>query len=259
MSHTVFICHDYMLVEVLDQIQARLERGGIEVLRGPQTAPGKKLVYSKESYTELFGRAEVMMFSSRSICSREIMLAAPRLRGIVNPTIGLETVDLAAANELGIIVGHGATPENFLGMAEATVMLIHTEGRLGAHAARAHGRPGGPRADRARRGRAAFGIRREPRRLRSLRRAGPGAGGRQDDGPGHAAALKRHRGGARQHHPRIARDAGRARAGADEAVRVSREYLARRGDRRSGALPRIKGETHRGRRARQLRRRASAR
>jgi len=124
MSHTVFICHDYMLVEVLDQIQARLERSGIEVLRGPQTAPGKKLVYSKESYTELFGRAEVMMFSSRSICSREIMLAAPRLRGIVNPTIGLETVDLAAANELGIIVGHGATPENFLGMAEATVMLI---------------------------------------------------------------------------------------------------------------------------------------
>jgi len=124
MSHTVFICHDYMLVEVLDEIQARLEQSGIEVLRGPQTAPGKKLVYSKESYTELFGRAEVMMFSSRSICSREIMLAAPRLRGIVNPTIGLETVDLAAANELGIIVGHGATPENFLGMAEATVMLI---------------------------------------------------------------------------------------------------------------------------------------
>jgi phosphoglycerate dehydrogenase-like enzyme len=124
MIHTVFICHDYMLVEVLDEIQARLEQSGVEVLRGPQTAPGKKLVYSKGSYTELFGRAEVMMFSSRSICSREIMLAAPRLRGIVNPTIGLETVDLAAANELGIIVGHGATPENFLGMAEATVMLI---------------------------------------------------------------------------------------------------------------------------------------
>ena len=123
-QHTVFICHDYMLVEVLDEIESRLAQSGIEVLRGPQTAPGKKLVYSKGSYTELFGRAEVMMFSSRSICSREIMLAAPRLRGIVNPTIGLETVDLAAANELGIIVGHGATPENFLGMAEATVMLI---------------------------------------------------------------------------------------------------------------------------------------
>src|SRR5438445_670531 len=108
-----------MLVGVLDEIESRLVKLGIEVVRGPQTAPGKKLVYSKESHTELFGRAEVMMFSSRSICSREIMLAAPRLRGIVNPTIGLETVDLAAANELGIIVGHGATPENFLGMGEA--------------------------------------------------------------------------------------------------------------------------------------------
>jgi len=122
--HTVFICHDYMLVEVLDEIESRLAQSGIEVLRGPQTAPGKKLVYPKERHAELFGHTEVMMFSSRSICSREVMLAAPRLRGIVNPTIGLETVDLAAANELGVIVGHGATSENFLGMAEATVMLI---------------------------------------------------------------------------------------------------------------------------------------
>ncbi len=90
-----------MLVEVLDEIESRLVKLGIEVVRGPQTAPGKKLDYPKERHAELFGRAEVMMFSSRSICSREIMLAAPRLRGIVNPTIGLETVDLAAANELG--------------------------------------------------------------------------------------------------------------------------------------------------------------
>jgi len=123
-QHCVFICHDYMLVEVLDEIESRLARLGIEVVRGPQTSPGKKLVYPGERYGELFGRAEVMMFSSRSICSRELMLAAPRLRGIVNPTIGVETLDLAAANELGVIVGHGATPENFLGMAEATVMLI---------------------------------------------------------------------------------------------------------------------------------------
>jgi len=123
-QHSVFICHDYMLVEVLDEIASRLRRLGIEIVRGPRTSPGEKLIYPKERYAELFGRAQAMMFSSRSICSREVMLAAPRLRGIVNPTIGLETVDLEAANELGVIVGHGATPENFLGMAEATVMLI---------------------------------------------------------------------------------------------------------------------------------------
>lgn len=123
-SHTVFLCHDYMLVETSDEIARRLAALGIEVIRGPETTPGRKLVYPQERYGELFGRADVMMFSSRSICSREILLAAPRLRGIVNPTIGLETVDLEACRELGIIVGHGATPENFTGMAEATVMLM---------------------------------------------------------------------------------------------------------------------------------------
>lgn len=123
-QHSVFICQDYMLVEVLDEIASRLEQLGIEIVRGPHTTLGKKLIYPRERHGELFGRAEVMMFSSRSICSREVMLAAPRLRGIVNPTIGLETVDLEAANELSIIVGHGATSENFLGMAEATVMLM---------------------------------------------------------------------------------------------------------------------------------------
>jgi len=123
-SHTVFLCHDYMLVETFDEIARRLAALGIEVIRGPETTPGRKLVYPQKRYGALFGRADVMMFSSRSICSREILLAAPRLRGIVNPTIGLETVDLEACKELGIIVGHGATPENFTGMAEATVMLM---------------------------------------------------------------------------------------------------------------------------------------
>lgn len=123
-SNTVFLCHDYMLVEIFEEIALRLGVLGVEVIRGPETTPGKKLVYPQERFTELFGRAEVMMFSSRSICSREVLLAAPRLRGIVNPTIGLETVDLEACRNLGIIVGHGATAENFTGMAEAAVMLM---------------------------------------------------------------------------------------------------------------------------------------
>lgn len=123
-KHTVFIAHDYPLEDQLDQVAQALRDQGVEVIRGPRTAPGPKLVYPPERYEELFSRAEVMMFSSRSICSREVIMAAQRLRGIVNPTIGLETVDLATANELGVIVGHGAMPENYLGMAEATVMFM---------------------------------------------------------------------------------------------------------------------------------------
>ncbi len=52
------------------------------------------------------------------------MAAAPRLRGVVSAVIGVDTIDMEAANELGLIVGHGAMPENYLGVSESTVMLI---------------------------------------------------------------------------------------------------------------------------------------
>ena len=40
------------------------------------------------------------------------------------PTIGVDAVDLEACAERGLIVANGATPENFLAMSEATVMLM---------------------------------------------------------------------------------------------------------------------------------------
>lgn len=121
---TVFIAQDFMLVEVLDEIAARLRARSITVIRGPDSRPGQKVQFPRERWPEWFGEASVAMFSSRSVCRREILEAAPRLLGVVNPTIGLDTVDVSAATDLGIIVGHGATPENFNSMAEATVMLM---------------------------------------------------------------------------------------------------------------------------------------
>ncbi len=123
-GRSVFISQDFMLVDVFNDIQQRLEARGIEVVRGPGSVPGQRVNFPRESWPKYFGRAEVAMFSSRNVATREIMQFAPRLRGIVNPTIGLDTVDLQAAAELGIIVGHGATPENFNGIAEATVLLM---------------------------------------------------------------------------------------------------------------------------------------
>jgi phosphoglycerate dehydrogenase-like enzyme len=123
-GRTVFISQDHMLVEVFNEIERELRTRGIEVIRGPESKGGQKVAFPRERWDEWFGRTEVAMFSSRNVATREMMAYAKRLRGIVNPTIGLETVDLEAADELGIIVGHGATPENFLGMAEATVMLM---------------------------------------------------------------------------------------------------------------------------------------
>ncbi len=53
---------------------------------------------------------------------REVLAAGEKLRVVVSPVIGTEHIDVAAATELGIAVGYGATPENYLGVAEAIVM-----------------------------------------------------------------------------------------------------------------------------------------
>ncbi len=55
---------------------------------------------------------------------RAVLEHAPRTRVIASSIIGTETIDVAAATDLGIVVAHGAVAENYDGMAEAGVMLI---------------------------------------------------------------------------------------------------------------------------------------
>jgi len=112
------------LTNELGWVCEQLVSKGHHVVRGPQPAPGVKQVFPAETYPQLFSNTDVMVMTSHSICSREIMLAAPRLRAVITPTIGVETVDLEAAEELGIIVGYGAIPENFISVAEACVALF---------------------------------------------------------------------------------------------------------------------------------------
>jgi phosphoglycerate dehydrogenase-like enzyme len=52
------------------------------------------------------------------------LLSAAKLRALVSPYTGTDFIDMAAASELGIVVGHGQTPENTIGMAEANIMLM---------------------------------------------------------------------------------------------------------------------------------------
>src|SRR5215510_16018921 len=107
-----------------DQLTALLEEAGCQVVRGPQPRPLALTVFPKEEWPRWFSETDVLVVSPRDVCSREVMLAAPRLRAVVSIVIGVDTIDLDAANAMGLIVGHGAMPENFLGVSEATVMLI---------------------------------------------------------------------------------------------------------------------------------------
>jgi phosphoglycerate dehydrogenase-like enzyme len=70
------------------------------------------------------GSAVVLVAVGSFPCTRELMASAPQLRALVSPFIGTEGFDEAAATELGIIVANGQVAENFLSMAEATILLI---------------------------------------------------------------------------------------------------------------------------------------
>jgi phosphoglycerate dehydrogenase-like enzyme len=68
--------------------------------------------------------AQVLVAVSSFPCTRELMMRAPRLRALISPFIGTEGFDEAAATALGIVVANGQVPENFLSMAESTILLI---------------------------------------------------------------------------------------------------------------------------------------
>jgi len=79
--------------------------------------------FERESAAVL-GSAGVLVAVGSFPCTREMMVRAPQLRALVSPFIGTEGFDEAAATALGIIVGNGQVPENFLSMAESTILLI---------------------------------------------------------------------------------------------------------------------------------------
>lgn len=120
----VFICGDTGLAPLLDGTAESLAREGHEVIRGPRNVVGQIKHYTAAERASLLNDADVAVFTARHACSRALMADAARLRGVCYPVTGIETLDLAAANELGLIVGHGAVQDNVMGMAEATVMLM---------------------------------------------------------------------------------------------------------------------------------------
>jgi D-3-phosphoglycerate dehydrogenase len=107
-----------------DQVTTLLEAAGCQVIRGPKPNPPALTVFPRGEWPRLFSETDAMVVSPRDLCPKEVMAAAPRLRAVVSAVIGVDTIDMEAANELGLIVGHGAMPENYLGVAESTVMLI---------------------------------------------------------------------------------------------------------------------------------------
>jgi len=54
----------------------------------------------------------------------ELFALARKLRLVTSPVIGVDTVDIDAANEFGVLVANCPTQENIVGIAEGTIMLM---------------------------------------------------------------------------------------------------------------------------------------
>jgi D-3-phosphoglycerate dehydrogenase len=120
----VFVGNDYAVPDLIEDLVDELGGRNIRVVRGKAAAPPAITEYAPAEWPQLFGEAEVIFISTRTRAPRGLLESAPRLRGVVFPTIGTDSIDLSDARDLGLMVGHGPTPENFTAMAESTVMLI---------------------------------------------------------------------------------------------------------------------------------------
>jgi D-3-phosphoglycerate dehydrogenase len=96
---------------------------GYEVVRADAAPPPQITDYPRADWPELFGRARLIVVSSRTRVPAELLAWAPRLEAVVFPSTGVNSCDLPAATAHGVLVANGATRENCESMAEATVML----------------------------------------------------------------------------------------------------------------------------------------
>lgn len=80
--------------------------------------------YSEAELIQLCGDAHAAQGSFREHITRKVLEAAPHLRLVVFPFIGVDRIDLAAATEQGILVCNSPSWENVAGMAEATIGLM---------------------------------------------------------------------------------------------------------------------------------------
>jgi phosphoglycerate dehydrogenase-like enzyme len=115
-SAVVVIPLDVPLRPCLDPVSETLTTRGHEVRRPRSLSP--------TDWRDQLDDADAIVLTPRTAFSAEDLAAAPNLKGIVFPTIGVEALDLAAATKHGVAVGFGATPEAVESMAEANASLI---------------------------------------------------------------------------------------------------------------------------------------
>src|SRR5574341_586402 len=107
-----------MRIKIAEEI---LRGAGCELVLGKPQDDFRNFRYERKELVNLVGDCPIIYPSGRDMISGEILDSCPDLQAVVKSSIGIETVDVEAATELGILCCNSPTPENYLGVAEATV------------------------------------------------------------------------------------------------------------------------------------------
>jgi D-3-phosphoglycerate dehydrogenase len=101
-----------------------LRAAGCELVMGKPQDDFRTFRYERKELVSLVGDCSIIYPSGRDMIGADILDSCPDLQAVVKSSIGIETVDVDAATDLGIICCNSPTPENFLGVAEATVGMM---------------------------------------------------------------------------------------------------------------------------------------
>lgn len=101
-----------------------LRSAGCELVLGKSADEFREFRYQPKELIDLIGDSDIVYPAGRDVISAEILDSCSNLQAVVKSSIGIETVDLDAATDLGILCCNSPTPENYMGVAEATIGLM---------------------------------------------------------------------------------------------------------------------------------------
>jgi phosphoglycerate dehydrogenase-like enzyme len=105
-------------------VEDTLRQAGCELVLGKPLDDFREFRYERKDLVKLIGDCPILFPAGRDFIGADILDSCPDLQAVVKSSIGIESVDVDAATDLGIICCNSPTPENYMGVAEATVGLM---------------------------------------------------------------------------------------------------------------------------------------
>jgi phosphoglycerate dehydrogenase-like enzyme len=105
-------------------VEDTLRNAGCELVMGKPQDDFRTFRYERKELIQLIGDCAIVYPSGRDRIGADILDSCPHLQAVVKSSIGIETVDVDAATDLGILCCNSPTPENYMGVAEATMGLM---------------------------------------------------------------------------------------------------------------------------------------